>query len=157
MPTLTTLRSTGFADPQIPPTSARKCPSVSMRLRLGWHPIGCSWITPRLKFCGAHLLVDNIRSRLVRSALPHPTERSTKLKILHRYFDQCLYPIKTSSSVKNVLCKRFSTYCFTHIHLMRCLSSMAKSHCCNNNFTGVQITSLLAKNIEEEYKLFLCC
>jgi len=34
---------------------------------------------------------------------------------------------------------------------------MAKSHCCNNNFTGVQITSLLAKNIEEEYKLFLCC
>ena len=35
-----------------------------MRFRLGWHPIGCSWITPRLKFSGAHLLVDDIRSRL---------------------------------------------------------------------------------------------
>ena len=43
--------------------------SVSMRFRLGWHPIDCSWITPRLKFSDAHLLVDNIRSRLVWSAL----------------------------------------------------------------------------------------
>jgi len=55
-----TLRSAGFADPQILPTSARKCLSVSMRFRLGWHPIGCSWITPRLKSSSAHLLVDNI-------------------------------------------------------------------------------------------------
>ena len=30
----------------------------------------------------------------------------------------------SSSSVKNILSKRFSTYFFTHIHLMRCLSSM---------------------------------
>ena len=48
MPTRTTLRSTGLM-----PTrrfclfSAIKCPSVSMKFRLGWHPIGCSWITPR--------------------------------------------------------------------------------------------------------------
>ena len=40
--TQTTLRSTGFADPQILPTSARQCPSVSMRFRLGWRPIDCS-------------------------------------------------------------------------------------------------------------------
>jgi len=72
MPTRTTLRSTGLM-----PTrrfclfSAIKCPSVSMKFRLGWHPIGCSWITPRLKFSGAHLLVDNIRSRLVRYSGPH--------------------------------------------------------------------------------------
>ena len=70
MPTRTTLRSKGFADPQILPTSARKCPPVSMRFWLGWHPIGCCWITPRLKFSGAYLLVDNIRSSLqVWSAL----------------------------------------------------------------------------------------
>ena len=36
------IRSTGFADPQILPTSARQCPSVSMRYRLGWRPIDCS-------------------------------------------------------------------------------------------------------------------
>jgi len=69
MPIWTTLRSMGFADPQILLTSAIKCPSASMRFQLGWHPIDCSWITPKLKFSGAHLLVDNIRSRLVRSAL----------------------------------------------------------------------------------------
>ena len=42
MPTRTTLRCTGFADPQILPTSARQCPSVSMTFRLGWRPIDCS-------------------------------------------------------------------------------------------------------------------
>ena len=69
MPTRMTLRSTSFADPQILPSSVKKCPSASMRFRLGWHPIGCNWITPRLKSSGAYLHVNNIRSRLVRSAL----------------------------------------------------------------------------------------
>jgi len=64
MPTWTTLRSTGFADPQILPSSARKCPSALMRFQLGWHPIGCSWITPRLKSSGAHRHLDNIRSNM---------------------------------------------------------------------------------------------
>ena len=32
-----------------------------------------------------------------------------------------------------------------------------KSYCCDDIFTDVQYTSLLAKNIWEEYKLFLCC
>ena len=35
-----------------------------MRSPLGWHPIGCSCITPRLKSSGAHLHVDNIISCL---------------------------------------------------------------------------------------------
>ena len=29
-----------------------------------------------------------------------------------------------------------------------------QSHCCNDTFTDVQFTSLLAKNISEEYELF---
>jgi len=31
---------------------------------------------------------------------------------------------------------------------------MIKSNCCNGSFTDVRFTSLLAKNISEEYKLF---
>jgi len=30
-----------------------------------------------------------------------------------------------------------------------------KSNCCNNTFTDVRLASLLPKNIEEEYKLFM--
>ena len=48
MPIWTTLRSMGFADPQILLTSARQCPCVPMRFRLGWRPIDCSWTTRRL-------------------------------------------------------------------------------------------------------------
>jgi len=29
-----------------------------------------------------------------------------------------------------------------------------KSYCCNDTFTDVQFTSLLAKNIQEQHKLF---
>jgi len=32
-----------------------------------------------------------------------------------------------------------------------------KSHCCNDTFTDVRFTLLLAKAINEEYKLILCC
>jgi len=45
---------------------------------------------------------------VVDHTMPTPLQRSTKLKILHSYFDQCLYPIKTSFSVKNILSKRFT-------------------------------------------------
>ena len=61
---------------------------------------------------------------MVDHPMPIPLQRSIKLKISQWYFDQCLYYIKTSSSVKNILRKCFSTSFFTHIHLMRCLSSM---------------------------------
>jgi len=40
---------------------------------------------------------------VVDHTMPAPLQRSTKLKISHWYFDQCLYPIKTSSSIKNIL------------------------------------------------------
>jgi len=49
--------------------------------------------------------------------------------------------------------KRF----FTHVHLVRRLTVNGKSHCCNDIFTDVRFTSLLAKNIWGEYKLFLRC
>ena len=61
---------------------------------------------------------------VVDHTTPTPLQRSTKLKISHWYFDQCLYPIKTSSSVKKHLDAFFYVIVFTHIHLMRCLSSM---------------------------------
>jgi len=46
---------------------------------------------------------------VIDHTMPTPLRRSTKLKISHCSFDQCLYPIKTSSSVKNILSKCFST------------------------------------------------
>jgi len=47
---------------------------------------------------------------VVDHTMPTLLQISTKLKILYWYFDQCLYPIRTSSSVKNILSKHFSTY-----------------------------------------------
>jgi len=47
--------------------------------------------------------------------MPIPLQRSTKLNISHWYFDHCLYPIKTSSSIKNTLSKRFSTPLIRHV------------------------------------------
>jgi len=46
-------------------------------------PIGCCWITPRLKFSGAHHHVDNIRSHPVRSALA-PSLFDPRLQGIHR-------------------------------------------------------------------------
>jgi len=40
---------------------------------------------------------------VVDHAMPTPLKRSIKLKILHWYFHQCLYHIKSSSSVKKRL------------------------------------------------------
>ena len=37
---------------------------------------------------------------VVNHTMSTPLQRITKLKISHWYFDQCLYPIKTSSSLK---------------------------------------------------------
>ena len=42
---------------------------------------------------------------VVDHTMSTPLQRSTKLKISHWYFDQFLYFIKTSSSVKNILNK----------------------------------------------------
>jgi len=47
-----------------------------------------------------------------------------KLKISHRFIDQCIRPIRSSSSVKkSILSNRFSTL-FTDNILMRCSSSV---------------------------------
>ena len=66
-----------------------------------------------------HCVQKNIQFCFLASQL----QISTKLKISHWYFDQCLYSIKTSS-VKNILSRRFSTYFITQTHLMRCLTSL---------------------------------
>ena len=43
--------------------------------------------------------------------------------------------------------RRFSTYFFTHTHSKEMFIVNGKSHCCNDTFTDVRFTSLLAKNI----------
>jgi len=50
---------------------------------------------------------------VVDHKMPTPLQRLTKLKISHCYFNQFLYPINTSSSVKNILSKHFSTQFFS--------------------------------------------
>jgi len=84
---------------------------------------------------------------VVDHTMPATLQRSTKLKISHLYFDQCLYRIKTSSSVKIILRKPSSTFLF-HSHLFNEMFIVSgKSHCCNNTFTDVRFTSLLASNV----------
>ena len=71
---------------------------------------------------------------VVDHTMPTPLQRSTKLKISHWYFSQCLYPINTSYAVKNNLSKHFSTY-FFHSHLFNeMLIVNGKSRCCNDTF-----------------------
>jgi len=49
-----------------------------------------------------------IRVRVVVDhTLPIPPHNKVK-DLSHWYFDQCLYSVKTSSSVKNILSKRFT-------------------------------------------------
>jgi len=63
--------------------------------------------------------------------MPLPTAKINKVKDLALiFFDQCLYPIKTSSSVKNTSSKRFSAY-FFHSHPFNDMFIVnGKSHCC---------------------------
>ena len=57
------------------------------------------------------------------------------------------YPIKILSSVKNIFSERFSMY-FVHSHpFNETFIVSGKSYCCNDTFTDVRFTSLLAKNI----------
>jgi len=79
------------------------------------------------------------------STIPTPLQRSTELEIPHWYFDQCLYPhhLLSKSSWASV----FPTY-FFHSHPFNEMFIVnGKSYCCNDTFTDVRFTSLLAKNI----------
>ena len=78
----------------------------------------------------------------------HPTAKINKVKDLAlTFFDQCLYSIKTSSAVKNVLSKRFSVYFFHSHQFNEMFIVNDKSHCCNDTFTDVRFTLLLTKNV----------
>jgi len=84
---------------------------------------------------------------VVHHTMPIPLQRSIKLKISQWYFDQCLYYIKTSSSVKKHLEEVFF-YVIFHSHPFNEMFIVnGKSHCCNDTFTDVRLTSLLAKNV----------
>ena len=59
--------------------------------------------------------------------MPTPLQKkkqSCTNKIFTNILIQCLYSIKTSSSVKIILSKLFQCIFFTHIYLMRCISYM---------------------------------
>jgi len=84
-------------------------------------------------------IIDSCLGSGWRHNAPHPTAKINKVKDLALIF-WSVYLIKISSSVKNLLNKRFATYFFTHIHLMIGLSSMV-------NLTAV-MTRLLAAKIK---------
>ena len=64
---------------------------------------------------------------VVDHTMPTPLQKkkqSCTNKIFTNILIQCLYSIKTSSSVKTILSKLFQCIFFTHIYLMRCISYM---------------------------------
>ena len=73
-----------------------------------------------------HVVVDH--------TMPTPLQRSRKLKISHWYFDQCLYTIKPSSSIKNICSRRFSTYFFQSHPFNEMFIVIGKSHRCNDTY-----------------------
>jgi len=77
----------------------------------------------------------------------HQTATSYALT-LNRHITWYTSPCLWSRSVRWF----FHSHAFTEMFIVN-----GKSHCCNDTFTDVRFTSLLAKNIYEEYKLFLCC
>ena len=83
----------------------------------------------------------------------HPTAKINKVKAFAMIFWSVSLPHQEK---KNILSKRF--YVFFHSHpLNEMFIVNGKSHCCNDTFTDVLFTSLLAKNSLKEYTLFLCC
>ena len=62
-----------------------------------------------------------------------------------------LYPITKASSESGFV----HTFIYSRAVNNNVISN-GKAYCCNDTFTDVQFTSLLAKNIQEEYKLFVC-
>jgi len=57
---------------------------------------------------------------------------------------KCYNPFKLYPVTGNIFRKWFASYfLFIHEHLI----SNGKSHCCNDTFTDVRFTSLLAKNV----------
>ena len=93
---------------------------------------------------------------MVDHTMPTPLQRSTKLEISHWYFLISVFtssrlhlPSKTSWA--NVFLHNF----FHPYPLNETFIVNGKFHCCNDTFTDVRFTSLLAKNAWEIYKLFL--
>ena len=71
---------------------------------------------------------------VVDHTMPTPLQRSTKLKTLQWYFDQCFYPIKISSCVKNVSNKCFLRGFFHSHPFNEVFIVNGKSHCCNDTY-----------------------
>ena len=71
------------------------------------------------------------------------------------FLRQMFSSIKTLSSVTTHLQKVVSFIRFIYSRAFNNnVISNGKSYCCNDTFTDIRLTSLLAKNIWEEYKLF---
>jgi len=106
-----------------------------------------------IEFKGLNPLIEKVTAvaslTRVRVVVDHtmttPLQRSTKLKISHWHFDQCLYRI--------IFCQKhieqaFFYVIFFHTHPFNEMFIVnGKSHCSNDTFTDVRFTSLLAKNI----------
>ena len=73
----------------------------------------------------------------------------------------CFNPLKLYPLSGNIFRKWFASYFITFFIYSRAFNnnviSNGKSYCYNDTFTVVRFTSLPARNIWEEYKLFSCC
>jgi len=83
---------------------------------------------------------------VVDHTMPIPLQRPTKLISRTDSLISVFSPIKTWSSVKNIFKCFFYVTCFTHIHLMRCLSSIVNliAVCCASHIPASHITHRLA-------------
>jgi len=88
---------------------------------------------------------------VVNHTMPTPLQRSTKLKISHWYFDQCL--CNTSRLQASWASVFFLHIFFTHIHLMICLSSVVNLIAVMT-LTDVWYTPLLVKNFKKNKNYF---
>ena len=75
------------------------------------------------------------------------TGSQAKWQLIVSYDEDAKRRCDASSSVKNILSKRFSTY-FFHSHPFNEMFIVnGKSRCCKDTFADVRFTSLLAENI----------
>jgi len=87
--------------------------------------------------------MENECDALPGVAYPGVRDNRSTINTKTKYDDECLYLIKTSSSVKIISSKRFSAWYVHSYPFNKTFIINGKSHCCNDTFTDVQFTSPL--------------
>jgi len=85
---------------------------------------------------------------VVDHTMPTPLQRSTKLKISHWYFLISVFTLSRLHLLSKTSWASIFLRDFFHSHpFNETFIVNGKSHCCNDTFTDVQFTLLLAKNV----------